>query len=222
MKDTIIYVLGSDTQLSGTVSVTNNTTSISTTSNLTSQLTDGSVIKIDSYVMSVKAVTSGTITLYSPYEGTTGSGKTIYKLTGYELSAVNMLQPSFTFSNTVEEGINATYPITVTPTGDTTPIMTIGGDMFMNANQRLVDHYGVQKKPNDMSLSWFFVNNRKSKFIIYPYKLALNNPITVSDSTRNYFVGVLNSLQFAPSVQYMGDMVGDVTSYNVTFKLTGE
>ena len=68
--------------------------------------------------------------------------------TELELTGVTSLQPTFTFSTSSQEGINATYPITVTHNGINTPALTITGDLLLGSNQKIRDKLGAELTKN--------------------------------------------------------------------------
>jgi len=141
-----------------------------------------------------------------------------------ELVSVSGLQVSLTFSTSSQEGINAVYPITVTHNGKNTPQITISGEVRADPSAWIVDQIThASKTPNTLSDIWAIVSNSQYKFKIEPYKLATNNTIT-DTASKNYFMGYLKSLQFAPSVSYQSKegYVGDLISYTMVFALTGD
>lgn len=142
--------------------------------------------------------------------------------TALELTGVSSLQPTFTFSTSSQEGINAEYPITVTHNGINTPSLTISGDLLLGSNQKLRDKLGTEITKNTIADMYTIISNAKYKFKIFPFKLAEDNVVTNATATRDYFMGYLKSIQFSPTTRYVGDYVGDVVTYTMTFSLTGD
>lgn len=96
--DSIKVARSVQTGAAGTVSTTNGSLSITTTSDLTGSISSYTIIRIDSdnTCYMVRTINSTTITLYRPYRGTTASGKSLSYYTGlptiaaYDWSPVSM------------------------------------------------------------------------------------------------------------------------------------
>lgn len=111
--DTVLVAKSPETGLAGTVTVTQGSVSVATTNDLTGTLAQYSIIRIDNTdtLYMVKAITSSVITLYRPYRGTGGSGKSATYFTSLPTSASNDWLPTAMIGTvasriTVQCGIN--------------------------------------------------------------------------------------------------------------------
>lgn len=95
--DIVLYEKCEESSQSGTATATNNSRTVNTTADLTSACPQHTVIRFDADddIHLVRSVTSNTISLYRPYRGTTGSGKTVKKLARYRATAETAMTPGW-------------------------------------------------------------------------------------------------------------------------------
>jgi hypothetical protein len=78
-----------ETACAGTVTATNGSASVNTTNDLTGVLAQYSIVRIggDDDMHMIKEITSGGLTLYRPYQGITGAGKSMTRYAAADLPA---------------------------------------------------------------------------------------------------------------------------------------
>ena len=108
--DVVLVEKSAETQLSGTLSVNNGSTTVSTSQDLTGELSQYDIIKIDTeqtYYM-VKAVSANSITLYRPFRGPNKTNVNGYKLTKHSPGGDFVVQSDGQAGNliTIKGGIN--------------------------------------------------------------------------------------------------------------------
>lgn len=82
-NEVVLVERNDETTQSGTATATNNSRSVTTTNDLSAAIPQYSIIRFgsDDAMYMVRAITTNTISLYRPYRGTTGSGKTVKAIT---------------------------------------------------------------------------------------------------------------------------------------------